>query len=87
MDTGKGLTARSPRRNWAQEQYGDALLVCAAMKLFRSRQWITYEQWERLVPLYMKRKLHQLDYVHKAQLGVLLTLQGLEVLAYREASG
>jgi hypothetical protein len=35
----------------------------------------------------MKRKLQQLEYVHKAQLGVLLTLQGLEVLAYREATG
>jgi len=73
-------------RSWALEQYFNALYTYNVMRLFKPRQQITLAQWQR-VPEWMRRKIMALDYVKIAPLGVLLTLQGLEVLAYTEATG
>jgi hypothetical protein len=56
------------------------------MRLFKPKQQITHEQWLK-VPEWMRRRILALDYVKVQPLGIVLTLQGLEVLAYKEATG
>ena len=67
------------------DHYHLMLLDCHYLERFRDTQRITRGYWDGIPALHRKR-LIELEYVKVAPHMVQLTMQGLEVLGYKEAT-
>jgi hypothetical protein len=70
----------------AREVYRTILAQCAALDKFRGTQRMQIGAWQAQIAPSVRKVLVDLGYVRVDQFAVFITLEGLSVLGYKEAT-